>query len=325
MSERRRRRALAIAVVAGGLLTTGCGVVDARDEAPYATLWLELSPGAPNFNGHSVRIIGRRAVGADTKYPCLSAFDSCVPFDAAGWAGLDQLCPSHQVPWSNWTFDYRLYTDTACGQLGGYLLNAPGNPNDFVCYDSTDIFERSSPNQTVGEILLPGVNENVVVCLTTNSLCGTTYPVTITTNSGNVTINPGNVIQAGFAVMMPGAHPATTIEVSGAVTINLSCPGGNTSSLVVPIPRTLYAIPQNNGTWFPSANAADPLTFQGQITAPATLCGGQPAQSTSATFNTQVAATTSSTIHMRFHYRNQTLNTGGGWSNVAVFTAPCPP
>jgi hypothetical protein len=69
-----------------------------------------------------------------------------------------------------WTFQYLIYSSTCSGGHGtGTLLNAPGNPNDFACFDSHDVFTQAHPNETFEETLGRGMNDNSIACLTSNA------------------------------------------------------------------------------------------------------------------------------------------------------------
>jgi hypothetical protein len=145
--------------------------------------------GGGDFYGNSVRICGARVTHADSKYACdsvLSADESsvavpgphqgeeCPCFDFASDGTLkdptthqaivvDGLCPSIDLPHSNWRFDYTIYTHQACM---GSVLNTPSN--NFTCFDSEDLASQDHPNASV-EYLYKGANENHVLCATENA------------------------------------------------------------------------------------------------------------------------------------------------------------
>ena len=66
-----------------------------------------------------------------------------------------------------------------------------------------------------------------------------------------------------------GNHPAATVSlVSGAnITADISCPGGNSYTLTVPLPSQSYSIPAGANSSVPSNNPSSPLVYQGSTTA----------------------------------------------------------
>jgi hypothetical protein len=141
-----------------------------------------------SFAGNSIRICGARDPAADTIYRCDSTLPAstssvaipapdpadpdCPCFDFADDGTLTDpttglpaqiggLCPSDDLPIGDWTFDYTLYTTPACT---GPVLNAPGS--NVACYDSHDLGSHAHPNQSADEILVAGLNESHVLCLT---------------------------------------------------------------------------------------------------------------------------------------------------------------
>ena len=71
------------------------------------------------------------------------------------------------------------------------------------------------------------------------------------------------------AVALPFAHPASTVNmVGGSVQLDVLNADGRSYTLTVPFENnTSYLIPENNTSWFPSANQKSPLTYQGSATA----------------------------------------------------------
>jgi len=89
-------------------------------------------------------------------------------------SGVTNLCPSVDLAENGggegaWTFEYSLFTDEACGALGGQLLNTMDNAHNFVCFDTRDLEARANPNETSGETLEVGPNANHIVCSTVNA------------------------------------------------------------------------------------------------------------------------------------------------------------
>ena len=136
---------------------------------------------SPDFAGNSVNICGIRDQAADSKYPCLSHKCQCFNFDTLGrpvdpsdpreQGRFEDLCPSSDVPVSNWTFEYIVYSEKDCG--GTALTNTNPyhpelNPHNFVCYDVANLRTESDPNKSI-EMLMPGQNCNEIICVTKNA------------------------------------------------------------------------------------------------------------------------------------------------------------
>lgn len=135
-----------------------------------------------NFSGNSVRICGARNPAADTQYPCASDLadlggtaGSCGPcrnFLADGTlqgGAIESLCPTDvNLPsGATWSFTYEIWTEPDCS---GTVLNADGNPNNFVCYDSQDLATQSFPNQSVNvTVTLEGPNVREIFCVSEGS------------------------------------------------------------------------------------------------------------------------------------------------------------
>jgi hypothetical protein len=133
---------------------------------------------------------------------------------------------------------------------------------------------------------------------------------------GNLPVNPGDTIKAGFDFTVPGSHAADTVTFSNvSVTLPVQCPNGSTDTLTIPIPNQTITDPANDGgDWFPSGDQNSPLVYQGSITAPSNLCGGEQGHAPQgATFTASLAASTNDSVHVRFHYSD---NTSGSWSGT---------
>jgi len=168
-----------VACIGAGCQDVDDGRLEGGPVRSGATVQLALS--GADFSGHSVQVVGRRVDGsnnlrpADTQYRCDNAFDHC--FDLAGTAPtltIPGLCASTDYPQNGyWTFDYALHTGPcAAGHATGERLNDADSAADrynLQCYDSADLYTRSYANQSWQETLLPGTNENSVVCMTTNA------------------------------------------------------------------------------------------------------------------------------------------------------------
>jgi hypothetical protein len=89
----------------------------------------------------------------------------------------------------------------------------------------------------------------------------------------NLNINPGDSVFGGYALSMPGGHPATTVSLAGGnVQTDVSCPDGSSYTLRVPLPNQSYSIAANDNAWWPASNQNSPLVYQGSVTA--TACTG---------------------------------------------------
>lgn len=138
---------------------------------------MSLSVSGPDFKGNSVKIKGRRLKDSDKKYPCENKVENqCFKFAEDGTLRKDgkevvfkDLCPSNNFPHANWKFEYTIYGDDKCTP-GKEITTGAGKDdlNNFVCYDSSDIFSESYPNQAV-EYLKPGPNHNNIICRTRNA------------------------------------------------------------------------------------------------------------------------------------------------------------
>ena len=152
-----------------------------HDSTGAATAQSSITFALPSasFSGNSVLICGERDLPADPKYRCVSALGtpdggtcSCFNFAQDGSlidpsTGLppviNDLCPSEDFPNADWTFTYSVFTEADCG---GTQLN--DGTNNFTCFDSRDLLSQANPNESI-EPLVPGPNENHILCLTTNA------------------------------------------------------------------------------------------------------------------------------------------------------------
>ncbi|HCF61076.1 MAG TPA: hypothetical protein DFS52_24155 [Myxococcales bacterium] len=155
------------AVAAIAIAAVGCGPggkPGGAEEGALSSISINLVTN-PNFQGNSVRIVGTRVPGADLKYPCLNSIDTCWALDVNGslFHVIEDLCPSENIPKGDWTFTYEIYSELDCK---GELMNAPGNPNNFVCYAIDDIFDQAHANYSVEKLEAGVCNENEIVCIT---------------------------------------------------------------------------------------------------------------------------------------------------------------
>lgn len=136
-SVRMRKKALfccsTVALVFGAVYGCASGGADSLDGDLSSVSFAQIA----NFTGNSVMICGTRDPAADNKYPCLSELPcTCFEFAADGTlvdGTVTGLCPSVNVPAGDWTFTYEIWSGAGCT---GEVLNAAGNPNNFVCYVS---------------------------------------------------------------------------------------------------------------------------------------------------------------------------------------------
>ena len=135
---------------------------------------------------------------------------------------------------------------------------------------------------------------------------------------GNLPIHPGDTIKAGFDFTIPGNHAADTVTFSNVmVTLSIKCPSGPPVPVTITMPNQMFTDLAGNTNWLPSGNQSSPLVYQGSFTTPSTLCGGQTGHAPAgATFSANVDGTTTSSIHVRFHYAD---NTSGSWSGTAGY------
>jgi chitodextrinase len=135
---------------------------------------------------------------------------------------------------------------------------------------------------------------------------------------GNLPVKPGDTVKAGFDFTGPGAHPADAVSFTNvSVTLPVQCPNGTTDTLTIPISNYTVTVPAGNSDWFPSGDQNSPLVYQGSIVVPSNLCGGQQGHAPrGATFNASLAASTNDSVHVRFHYGD---NTAGGWSGTNAY------
>ncbi len=77
-------------------------------------------------------------------------------------------------------------------------------------------------------------------------------------------IYEGRTAKAGYALSMPGRHPASTVSMAGgSVQLDVYKLDGRSRTLTIPLPNQSYSIPANSSAWLPSSNKNSPLTYQG--------------------------------------------------------------
>jgi len=169
-----------------------------------------------------------------------------------------------------------------------------------------------------------------VEALASCNLCTGTGSIDL--NDGNTDFENGSTLQAGFAISIPGAHPATTVSLDGTATFHYWC-SGVPGMLTIHLAGT-YTIPANDGNWYPSGNQSAPASYQGS--AVLASCGpngvsiGYPGSTE--TFAFTLSADQSVTVNVRWHYRGTRKSNGrltaGDWSTtlpVQLACSPCAP
>src|SRR5258708_6211030 len=74
---------------------------------------------------------------------------------------------------------------------------------------------------------------------------------------GNIAVNPGDTVRAGYAIAMPGAHPAAQVTISSAgAAVQVTCSGGKTQWINIGLPGQTFAIAARDASWQPSADPA---------------------------------------------------------------------
>jgi PKD repeat protein len=92
---------------------------------------------------------------------------------------------------------------------------------------------------------------------------------TVVLSMGNsLNINSGDSVLGGYDLSMLGDHPAATVSLAGGnVQTDISCPGGSSYTLTIPLPTQSYSIAADDNFWWPSADQNSPLVYQGSATA----------------------------------------------------------
>lgn len=86
---------------------------------------------------------------------------------------------------------------------------------------------------------------------------------------GSIPIDSGDTVEGGYELMLSGNHPAATVSlVSGAnITADISCFGGSSYTLTIPLPNQSYSVAADDNSVFPSNNPFSSLVYQGSTTA----------------------------------------------------------
>jgi hypothetical protein len=145
--------------------------------------------------------------------------------------------------------------------------------------------------------------------------------------SNNANVDSGDTVMAGYDLYLGGAHPAaTTTQVNANVQADVSCPGGSSYTLTVPLPGSqTFSIPAGNNNWFPSAVQNSSLVYQGSATASVcaggivkrsyfTVVGQSPGGSGNPGGPGFISSDTKDPLNVRFHCADSNNGSGGHWS-----------
>ena len=139
-------------------------------------------------------------------------------------------------------------------------------------------------------------------------------------NLGANAVHPGDWIAGGYDFKINGSHAATTVGFGDArVDIPVSCSDGGAvvGTIRVPLTGGPYGDAQNFTDWLPTGDEQIPASFEGAVQAPDLCSGGAMFDtSTGATFSADLQANSSSTVTVRFHYRDPAAK-GKGNHNCA--------
>lgn len=144
-------------------------------------------------------------------------------------------------------------------------------------------------------------------------------------------LKAGDTIRAGYAINMPTAHPAATVQVPNArIEMDISCTDGSSYTLGVPLEGQTYTIPANSNKWYPAPQQNSPLVYQGSATNPG-CSNGDEGRATRAYFTALglqdgyagdpagpgfITTDTVNPTNVRFHLTNSSNGSGGHWSET---------
>jgi hypothetical protein len=143
----------------------------------------------------------------------------------------------------------------------------------------------------------------------------------ITTALTGTAVNPGDYVSSGWAISMPGKHPAATIDVTNIVaTIPMACEvdGQHTQllNLVVHVPHTQLTIAAGDAAWHPTASAANATGYQAKILVGELCQGGALKPHGKATYTAKLVSTdTKDAFAVRFHTVDARTNVAKGKPN----------
>jgi hypothetical protein len=158
-------------------------------------------------------------------------------------------------------------------------------------------------------------------------------------------LNSGDTVMAGYAITMPGQHPAATVNVPNAnIQMDILCLDGSSYTLKIPLSAQNFSIPANENRWFPSAVQNSPLVYQGSATNPGCSSGGlgRATRSYFTAVGVQdgfagdgagpgfITTDTMDPTNVRFHATDTNNGSGGHWSQTITvnnypLNYPAPP
>jgi hypothetical protein len=98
------------------------------------------------------------------------------------------------------------------------------------------------------------------------------------------TVKPGDKISLRYEVALTDNNSdQTTVSITNTkMSLSVRCPNGSFQAIMINPSARSFLVPANsNNNWLPSDS-----TYEGQTTAPATLCGGKPGVETAVIFTT---------------------------------------
>ena len=143
---------------------------------------------------------------------------------------------------------------------------------------------------------------------------------------GDLHVNPGDVVRAGISFTIPGSHPATIVQFTGAEVIFgsvvcVSGSGGGSFGAQLGSGGALgpYSVPQNDSAWFPTGDQSSAASYQASIVVPNLCNGGTMSLRNGGTFTGDLQADqVNNPISIRFHYSAN--GSSGSWSATKAFT-----
>jgi hypothetical protein len=122
-------------------------------------------------------------------------------------------------------------------------------------------------------------------------------------------VEPGDLISSGWAMSLPGRHPAATVRLTGIMaTIPLRCDGekgdeeDGTSSIVLRFPDASQSIAANDTSWHPTTAPADAQGYQVTVAVGALCHGGASEPRGDVSYQAMLKSTdTRDPFLLRFH------------------------
>jgi hypothetical protein len=137
---------------------------------------------------------------------------------------------------------------------------------------------------------------------------------------GDLKVVPGTALRVGYALSIPGKHPATYVSfLKPNVIFKYTCTKGtNAGSFAAPMPDATRILSDTNSpAWVPSGNHSAPSSYQGSIVVPDVCPAGSSVRlKMGGTFSAGVTSTGTQKISVKWHYSAN--NSPGNWSSTAV-------